>query len=192
MSEKIILSVPAHLDYLAIVESFVELVGKHIPVQNKELLAQQLRFTVNEAFVNILQHTPRPPDGMVVIHFEFDPPTLYLRFPDRGKGLKIKDQYPPYSSEMVGDDYLILKTLGGELYGYIENPRTVKLWFKEVDTKMDKKQIIAQLKPGGMGLSIIVKFMDEVRFVKDEEEGHYLEIKKYLTGDQESGRNSDS
>lgn len=178
MMDLIVLSVPANLKYLLPVENFVEMIVKQFYVKDDDLMAQRFRVIANEAFVNVLHHTPEPENGMVSIHFELDSSTLTMRFPDRGEGFKIKDYYPPYPEKFVGTDHLILKTLDGELHGIIENSRTLKLWFKPVEHEIRKNKIVKALKPGGMGLSIIVKFMDEVRFIKDEEKGHYFELKK--------------
>ncbi len=180
MSDQIILSVPAKLDYLQTVESFVEIIVKHFKTGNYEKLTQMLRSTVNEAFVNVLRHTPQPKSGLVSIFFDLHPPTLSIKFPDSGKGLKINNTYPPYPTHLVGSDHLFLKTIDGELYAHVESPFSVRLWFKDTGISPNRDDLIEQFKPGGMGLSIIVKFMDEVRFKLDLEQGHCLEVKKRL------------
>lgn len=178
MADQIILSVPAKLEFLNTVENFVDVIIQHFNVDNEDKLSHMLRSTVNEAFVNILEHTPMPEEGMVTIIFELNPPTLNIRFPDRGKGIKVAGNYPPYPEHLIGTEHPVLKTLDGELYAQIESPVSVKLVFKEATYNLNRDDLIKNLKAGGMGLSIIVKFMDEVRFVLDENKGHCLEVKK--------------
>jgi len=178
MADQIILSVPAKLEFLSTVENFVDVIIQHFNVDHEKKFSHMLRTTVNEAFVNILEHTPMPEEGMVTIIFELNPPTLNIRFPDKGKGLKVAGSYPPYPEQLIGSEHQILKTLDGELYAKIESPVSVKLIFKEIKYNLNRDDLIKNLGAGGMGLSIIVKFMDEVRFIFDENRGHCLEVKK--------------
>ena len=178
MGDQIILSVPAKLDYLNTVENFVEIIIKHFKAKDNRKLSQMLRATVNEAFVNVLEHTPMSEEDMVTIIFELDPPALNIKFPDRGKGLQLAGNYPPYPEHLIGSDHLLLKTIDGELYARVESPQSARLWFKENDDDLNREELIRKLKAGGMGLSIIVKFMDEVRFVFNQNKGHCLEVKK--------------
>ncbi len=178
MQKQIILSVPSNLEYLATVENFVDILIQHFDVKDPELLSRQLRSTVNEAFVNILKHTPKSKDQLVTIYFELQKPSLLIRFPDEGKGMKINGYYPPYPKKLIGTDHLILTTLDGELRGYVENERSLKLWFKKNVRDMPLDDILQHISAGGMGLSIIVKFMDETRFILDENNRHCLEVRK--------------
>ncbi len=178
MADQIILSVPAKLEFLSTVENFVDIIIRHFNVDHEKKMSHMLRTTVNEAFVNVLEHTPMPEEGMVHIIFELNPPTLNIRFPDKGKGLKIAGHYPPYPEHLIGSEHPIIKTLDGEVCAKIESPVSAKLTFKEAQYRLNRDDLIKELRAGGMGLSIIVKFMDEVRFVIDENRGHCLEVKK--------------
>ncbi len=181
MKQKVILSVPADFSYLQTVENFADLLFKHFGVKFKdEKLEQNLRSTVNEAFVNVLQHTPLPQGEWVNIIFELSEGDFVLRFPDQGKGIPVQEHYPPYPSHLVGSKHLILKTLDGYLYGMVESPTRLKLEFKNRSGIKNFDELLQDVSEGGMGLSIIVKTMDEVRFVWDEAHGNVLEIKKAL------------
>ncbi len=181
MKQKVVLSVPADFNYLQTVENFADLLFKHFGLKLKDdKLEQNLRSTVNEAFVNVLQHTPLPPGEWVNIIFELGERDFILRFPDQGKGIPIQQHYPPYPSHLVGSEHLILKTIDGDLYGKVETPTKLKLEFKGRSGVKNFDELLEDVSEGGMGLSIIVKTMDEVRFVWDDEHGNVLEIKKSL------------
>ncbi len=182
MNRKIVLSVPADINYLATVESFAELLIKRFELSEEERTAfsRRLRATLNEAFVNVLKHTPVPENALVEIEFEIDTPELVIRFPDWGKGVAIDGCYPPYPQKLIGSDHLFLKTIDGEVHFSVESDRVLKLWFKDFAENMNPDNLLENVSEGGMGLSIIVKTMDEARFVWDEERGHYLEIRKHL------------
>ncbi len=178
MKDRVILFVPAKLNYIALVENFIDLLLDQVPVKNKQKLAYRLRATVNEALANVIKHTPEPKDRMIPIHFEIDRGLVSIRFPDQGKGFKVSGKYPPYPQHLIGSNQLILKTIDGELWGFVEDEYSLKLWFKEKTVDSKSNQMIQNIRAGGMGLSIIVKFMDEARFVKEERGGNYLEVKK--------------
>ncbi len=185
MRQKVILSVPADFDYLQTVENFADILFKHFALKFKdEKLEQNLRSTVNEAFVNVLQHTPMPQGEWVNIVFELGESDFVLRFPDQGRGIPIRQHYPPYPSHLIGSEHLILKTLDGYLYGRVETPTRLKLEFKSRSGDKAFGELLKDVSDGGMGLSIIVKTMDEVRFVWDENRGNSLEIKKRLHSKQ--------
>ncbi len=180
MNRKIILSVPSDIHYLATVESFADLLIKRFELneQERSVFSRRLRSTLNEAFVNVIKHTPVPDNALIEIEFEIDASQLIIRFPDWGKGVAIEGALPPYPDHLTGTDHLFLKTIDGEVHALVESPHMLKLWFKEKPLRSD--QLLNNISEGGMGLSIIVKTMDEARFVWDEDRGHYLEIKKHL------------
>jgi len=71
MSDLIILSVPADLKYLLPVENFVEMIVKQFYAKDDAITVQRFRVIANEAFVNVLRHTPEPEKRMITIYFEF-------------------------------------------------------------------------------------------------------------------------
>lgn len=86
-SEKIILSVPPDLKFISTVENFVDVILPHYNMENSLSLANQLRSTLNETFVNVIRHSPKPQDKPVEIIFEFDKLKLRIYFRDKGKGI---------------------------------------------------------------------------------------------------------
>lgn len=182
MNRKIVLSVPSDINYLATVESFAELLIKRYDLSEEErsTFSRRLRATLNEAFVNVIRHTPVPENALVEIEFEIDEPELIIRFPDWGKGLEIEGFFPPFPEKLIGTDHLFLKTIDGEVHVQVESKFSLKLRFKEFNKNLDPDKLLENVSEGGMGLSIIVKTMDEARFILDDKKGHFLEIKKHL------------
>ena len=182
MNRKIVLSVPSDIHYLATVESFAELLIKRYDLSEDErsIFSRRLRATLNEAFVNVIRHTPVPENALVEVEFELNESELIIRFPDWGRGLKIDGFYPPFPEELIGTDHLFLKTIDGEVHVHVESAQSLKLWFKEFNKNLTPEKLLENVSEGGMGLSIIVKTMDEASFIWDEQRGHYLEIKKNL------------
>ena len=179
MNDQIILSVPAKLQYLKTVENFVDVILQHFQLQeDSEKISYMLRSTVNEAFVNVIKHPPTANHGMVSIYFNLAPPQLTIRFPDKGKGLKLSGHFPPYPKHLIGSQHILSETIDGKLMVKVEAADKVRLFFKEEMNPLTRKELLKKLKSGGMGLSIIVKFMDEVRFIYNKKQGHYLEVKK--------------
>jgi len=182
MNRKVILSVPSDIQYLATVESFAELLINRydLSVEDQATFSRRLRATLNEAFVNVLRHTPVPDDALIEIEFEIAAQDLIMRFPDWGRGVKVAGSYPPFPQELVGTDHLFIKTIDGEVRMQVESANSLKLWFKEAEDSTGPEKLLENVSEGGMGLSIIIKTMDETRFIWDDKKGHYLEIKKHL------------
>ncbi len=182
MNRKVILSVPSDIHYLATVESFAELLIKRyeLSAEDQSTFSRRLRATLNEAFVNVLRHTPVPEDALVEIEFEIAAQDLIMRFPDWGRGVKVAGFFPPFPQKLIGTDHLFIKTIDGEVHVTIESAHSLKLWFKEAENPKKAENLLENVSEGGMGLSIIIKTMDEARFIWDEQKGHYLEIKKHL------------
>lgn len=180
-SNKVILSVPPDLRYTSAVERFAGLVIPLLKIQGEGKLIEQLRSTLNEAFVNVIRHSPTSVEDYVEIIFEIDDPKLMIHFTDRGRGIKINGKYPPYPRNLMNTSQSLLKTIDGEVMARVESPFAIKLFFEETDMDhSDPASILQNAKPGGMGISLIVKLMDSVRFVYNEPEGNRLEIIKFL------------
>lgn len=180
-SEKIVLSVPPDLKFTSIVENFASIILPYYNVGNSLSLANQLRSTLNEAFVNVIRHTPESLYELVEIIFEIDKPKLLIHFRDKGKGIQIQGYSPPYPDELKGTTNKILETIDGEVVAYIEDSNTLQLSFNEYNVDgIDSEKILEKAKEGGMGLSLIIKLMDRVRFIFETGKGNCLEITKIL------------
>ncbi len=180
-SNKVILSVPPDLKYTSAVECFAGMVIPLLRIQGADKLIEELRSTLNEAFVNVIRHSPTSVEEFVEIIFEIDEPKLMIHFTDHGMGVSIKNKYPPYPGELVNTSQTLIRTIDGAVMARVESPFAIKLYFKEIDMdRSDPDSILKNAKPGGMGISLIVKLMDSVRFIYNEQEGNRLEITKYL------------
>ncbi|HGY55894.1 MAG TPA: ATP-binding protein [Caldithrix abyssi] len=178
---KIVLSVPPDLRFTATVENFVDIVAPHFNMDKHDKDIHILRSILNEAFVNVIRHTESDLENPVEIIFEIDTPRLFIHFTDRGKGIALQDHYPPYPQEFVGQFFTVLSTIDGEVMAYVKDRNTIELSFKEIDISgLDQSELLKNARPGGMGLSLIVKLMDEVRFVFTENEGNCLQISKFF------------
>lgn len=180
-SEKIVLSVPPDLKFISTVENFVDVILPHYNVVNNLSLAIQLRSTLNEAFVNVIRHSPKRLYEPVEIIFEIDKPKLRIHFRDKGKGIQIQGHFPPYPDEYKNTTHKILETIDGEVVAYVEDSNTLQLSFNEYNVdEIDPQELLEKAKEGGMGLSLIIKLMDRVRFVFETGKGNCLEITKIL------------
>ena len=123
-SKKIVLSVPPDSKFTSTVENFVDVILPHFNVDNSLSLANQLRSTLNEAFVNVIHHSPESLYEPVEIIFEIDKPKLRIHFRDKGKGIQIQGRFPPYPDEYKSTTHKILKTIDGEVVAYVEESNT--------------------------------------------------------------------
>lgn len=180
-SEKIILSVPPDFKFISIVENFVDVILPHFNVKDSLSLSNQLRSTLNEAFVNVIHHSSEILYELVEIIFEIDKQKLLIHFWDKGRGIQIQGHLPPYPNEFKNTTHKILETIDGEVIAYVEDNNTLQLYFNEYNCDdIDPKRLLEKAKEGGMGLSLIVKLMDCVRFVFETGKGNCLEITKIL------------
>jgi anti-sigma regulatory factor (Ser/Thr protein kinase) len=178
-SEKIVLSVPPDLKFISTVENFVDLILPHFNVDDSLSIANQLRSTLNEAFVNVIHHSPQSLYEPVEIIFEIDKPKLRIHFRDKGKGIQIQGRFPPYPKDFKNTTHKILETIDGEVVAYVEDINTLRLNFNEYNVdEIDSQELLEKVKEGGMGLSLIIKLMDRVRFVFETGKGNCLEITK--------------
>lgn len=181
ISEKIVLSVPADLKFTSTVENFVDVILPHCNVKNSLSFANQLRSALNEAFVNVIHHAPETRYELVEIIFEIDKLRLRIQFRDKGKGLQIQGHFPPYPTEFKDTTHTIRETIDGEVVAYVEDRNTLRLRFNDHDIdELDPQNLLAKAKEDGMGLSLIIKLMDCVRFVFEKGKGNCLEITKML------------
>jgi anti-sigma regulatory factor (Ser/Thr protein kinase) len=180
-SEKIVLSVPSDLKFTSTVENFVDVILPNFHVENSLSLANQLRSTLNEAFVNVIHHSPETRYDLVEIIFEIDKLKLRIHFRDKGKGIQIQGYFPPYPDDYKDTTHKILETIDGEVVAYVEDSNTLQLRFNEHNVdEIDPQKLLEKAKEGGMGLSLIIKLMDRVRFVFEKGKGNCLEITKIL------------
>jgi anti-sigma regulatory factor (Ser/Thr protein kinase) len=159
----------------------VDVILPHFHVENSLSLANQLRSTLNEAFVNVIHHSPETRYELVEIIFEIDKLKLRIHFRDKGKGIQIQGHFPPYPDDYKDTTHKILETIDGEVVAYVEDSNTLQLRFNEHNVdEIDPQKLIEKAKEGGMGLSLIIKLMDRVRFVFEKGKGNCLEITKIL------------
>lgn len=180
-SKKIVLSVPPDSKFTSTVENFVDVILPHFNVDNSLSIANQLRSTLNEAFVNVIHHSPESLYELVEIIFEIDKPKLLIHFRDKGKGIQIQGRFPPYPKDFNNTTHKILETIDGEVVAYVEDSNTLRLNFNDYNIdEIDPQKLLEKAKEGGMGLSLIIKLMDRVRFVFETGKGNCLEITKVL------------
>jgi anti-sigma regulatory factor (Ser/Thr protein kinase) len=180
-SEKIVLYVPPDFKFTSTVENFVDVVLPHFNVKNSLSLANQLRSTLNEAFVNVIHHSSEILYQWVEIIFEIDKQKLLIHFRDKGKGIQIQGHFPPYPNDLKNTTHKILETIDGEVIAYVEDCNTLQLNFNEYNVdEIDPQNLLEKAKEEGMGLSLIIKLMDCVRFVFETGKGNCLEITKIL------------
>lgn len=177
--DKIILSVPCQRRFAAIVESFVDILLPLLNGSASEHTAFELKVVLNEAFINVINHSSSDLKSLVEIMFEIEPHRLGIRFRDTGRGMPIHKHYPPYPEQMIGTSQVLLKTMDGKVIAYIKDNRTLILTFKENNIEKISSERLAELaRDGGMGISLMTKIMDEVRFQYFDLEGNFLELIK--------------
>lgn len=175
--------VPSHLRFTQTVENFVNVILPLLKVSDAEKTIFELKVVLNEAFVNVVNYCSSNSSTLTEIVFEVEHPRLGICFRDEGKGLSVQGQYPPYPQKMVGTKQLLLKTLDGKVVAHVENEHTVLLNFLEFNLdNIPPEVLIASAKDRGMGISLMTKIMDEVRFKYLPGEGNCLELVKYLKG----------
>lgn len=176
---QIVLTVPADVRYTSTVESFTDIILPYLKTQDEQRLAVELRTSLNEAFVNVIRHSTLKRADLVEIKFELDNNTLIIVFQDKGPGISINGHYPPYPDDYVSTHHTLIKTIDGVIDVFVEEKESLLLTFKENDyQEQDPQQLLENARDGGMGLSLIVKVMDSVRFVYSEAFGNRLEITK--------------
>ena len=165
MYEKITLKVPSDLKYTETVENFVNILLINYDVSAKSKEAHDLKSVFNEAFVNVIKHSPLSGTPNVKMDFFLKTDLLEIIFYDQGRGLKLNYLYPPYPSSMVGKTYPVLNTMDGEVVAYVVNRKSLKLSLGEFDMdEINIKDLVENARDGGMGISFMVKLMDSVHF----------------------------
>ncbi len=179
--DKIVILVPCCLKFTETVENSVNIILPLLKVSDAEKTAFDLKVVLNEAFVNVVNYCSNELSTAVQIMFDVEPHRLGIRIRDRGKGLPIQEQYPPYPNKMVGTKQVLLKTMDGEVIAYVDNDHTITLTFQEHNLEDISSEVLFEsAKEGGMGISLMTKLMDEVRFTYLESKYNYLELVKYF------------
>jgi len=173
------LKVPCDLRYTSVVEGFIDL----LPLGEAGLDAAEVSYiksVLNEAFVNVIRHTPeaKQADG-VLVRFNLDELSLMIDLTDHGKGICLNELYPPYMDEMVGNSYPLIQTIDGTVMAEVKDKRTACLFFKNTDIdSLERADMMAKAREGGMGISIITKTMDRVEYFYSESNENHLRIFK--------------
>ncbi|MFQ5824550.1 MAG: ATP-binding protein [bacterium] len=179
--DKIILWVPCNLKFTETVENIVEVIR---PLFNSSLSTNrvfEIKLVLNEAFVNVVRHSSQNVAELVEIIFEMEPQSLKICLKDKGKGLAILEHFPPYPQKLIGTSQVFLKTMDGEVRALVEDSVTLQLTFNEINIdEFPPEYIFEKTQDRGMGISLMTKLMDEVRFKYMENEGNYLELIKNL------------
>lgn len=180
-NDKIILSVPAQLKFTETVERFVEVITPLIKKPLPDNCLFEIKLVLSEAFVNVVHHSFHSFADLVEIVFVIEPHSLKICLRDRGKGLPIRNHFPPYSKELVGTSQVLLRTLDGEVNAFVEDRVTLQLTFKENNiSEIPPETLFEKAQESGLGISLMTKLMDEVRFKYLANEGNYLELVKRL------------
>lgn len=179
MNNRIILTVPPKIEFTSIVENFVDVILPHFKMDKTGTTAQELRSILNEAFVNVIDHTSTELSEQVEFIFVLDTPRLIIHILDRGKGIAIDNFHPPYPGSLINASRPVLKTMDGEVIAQVIDQNTLEMSFRELDIEnMSQEHLLDNVDEGGMGLSLIIKLMDKVRFKFTKESGNCLEITK--------------
>jgi len=178
-TDKIVLSVPPKIKYIQTVENFAEVITPHFDVSVNPNLIHELRSTLNEAFANVIRHVPADMDEPVIFTFELDQFELNIYFLDKGPGIRINDKIPPYPPDFINSAFKLLETIDGEVQASVLDENSLVLYFKKyVLEDIDKNDLLKRVNDGGMGLSIIIKLMDRVRFFYKQDVGNCMHITK--------------
>ena len=181
MHEKITLKVPSDLKYTETVENFVNILLMNYDICANSKEVNDLKSVFNEAFVNVIKHSPVSGKSNVKMDFFLKTDLLEIIFYDQGRGLKLNNLYPPYPSSMIGKTYPVLKTMDGEVTAYVASKKSLDLSFIEFDMdELNVKELVENARDGGMGISFMVKLMDSVKFEFSDKVGNCLKMSKKL------------
>ncbi len=172
------LHVPCHIAYTSLVEDFMRSLGTHIYPDN-ESKRDSLSTVMNEVFTNIVKHSDTAKlDGMVRFQMEFGSKELVVSIFDHGPGIKIDNEYPPYSEEKVGKRIRFRQVIDGAVYVTVLSPNDVAFEFEKTEFESGISADISHLKGHGLGISIMTKIMDSVTYrLKEDGQFDWLMIK---------------
>ena len=180
-NDAIILSVPCDFRFTAAVENSVRIVLPLLNGFSSDKLELELRTVLNEAFVNIVKHCKPKPKEMAKIVYSVHSNRLELNVFDSGKGLAVNNQLPPYPVAIVGTTQPLFKTFDGQVMAKVLDHNTLVAIFREDDIdNIGRDEIISSTKPGGLGIPIMTKLMDEVQFHYLGDAGQVLKMIKYF------------
>lgn len=179
MQDIIRLHVPSQITYTSLVEDFMRSLGAHIYPED-ESKRDSLSTVMNEVFTNIVKHSDTAKlDGFVRFQLEIGSKDLVVSIFDHGPGIKINNEYPPYSESIVGKKIRFRQVIDGVVYMSVLTPRDVSFAFEKTTSESGLSENIKHLKGHGMGISIMTKIMDSVTYsLKKNGQFDWLMIKK--------------
>lgn len=175
--DTIVLAIPRNLRFLESVERFVGVVAAFINAPDTERLFFDLKVALNEAFVNIVKHTSVDSDGLIELAFKVEAKRLTTQIKDFGKGIAIQEFYPPYPKNLIGVCEVLSRNLAGEITATVKDPYTLSLDLKKSKIENKSRENLLEMTAGyGMGLTLIAKMTDQMKFIYDEKDGNKLEF----------------
>lgn len=161
--------VPSKISYTSLVEDFMRSLGVHIYPTDQDK-RDNLCTVMNEVFTNVVKHSDTSKlDGMVRFQIEVGTKELKVSIFDHGPGIKINDQYPPYSAELIGQKFKFRRVLDGAVYLNVDSSHNLSFSFEGSKNEQEISENLKNLKGHGMGISIITKIMDSVTYSLKED-----------------------
>ena len=129
---------------------------------------------LQEAYGNVARHTgAQTADGAgLVRHSPFESNTLDFLVADRGPGIPIDGQRPPYRQSMVGRSFPFRRTTSGVVFCRVLDPMTLE--FSLYRKRIDERLKADDLPTGGMGMGIMTTVMSRVTYLYDVDSWNFL------------------
>ena len=154
MSQALFLYIPAEVQFTQLVEDFTRSVCSSF-IDAEVIHHDNIRMVMNELFTNSVKHTQTE---QVQIRMDVRTDTVKITLLDRGPGIMVKDQRPPYDQELIGHREPFRRVLDGTVYLTVCSPEQVRFTFENGGTFSD----LHRLQGHGLGLSIVTKLMDQI------------------------------
>ena len=170
MKEITRLHVPSHIKYTKLVEDFTYSLSEHF-YPHDEKARQRIVTVMNEVFTNIVRHSDTTGvHDLVRFQLEIGSGTLHISVYDKGPGIKIDDQLPPYRSDLIGHKRIFRQVVDGIVSLHVTAASELSFFFEEKsDQHIDQNQDQLLSKGHGYGLSIITRIMDSLTYTFVEE-----------------------
>jgi anti-sigma regulatory factor (Ser/Thr protein kinase) len=159
------LHVPCDVQHTELVEEFIRFTTKSI-FSKSAIRQTELCAAINEIFTNIIihSHTARI-DQIVRFQVDIGKKIISISVFDNGPGFKIKKQLPPYDTDLIGYKQELKRVIDGRVMATVIDNNTVAFTFEESQNQLkDRLAILKTLNGHGLGISIITKIMDSLRY----------------------------
>jgi anti-sigma regulatory factor (Ser/Thr protein kinase) len=159
------LHVPCDIQHTELVEEFIRFTTKSL-FENNTKRQTQLCAAINEIFTNIISHSDTPQlDQIVRFQVDISQRVVSISVYDNGPGFKIKRQFPPYDIKLIGYTQELRRVIDGRVLATVTDVNTVQFTFEESENQQsDRLAILKTLEGHGLGISIITKIMDSLRY----------------------------